>query len=90
MKTYGKFSKEDKYFKQSSFGRNGFRLVKNNTTLPSNESYMVLYVAEDTQITAVTKKGDSLIDESFTAGSIIYGIFTDIQVTTGKVIAYIA
>lgn len=87
---YGKFTQDDKYFKESSFGRNGFRVVTNGTTLPTEERYMVLYTVEESEITATSEKGDSLTSQTFSAGSVVYGLFSQLSVTTGKVIAYIA
>ena len=46
---------------------------------------------EDTVINAVTAEnwtGDSLAGETFVARTIIYGVFTSIQLTSGAVVAY--
>lgn len=90
MAKYGKFTQEDRYFKESSFGRNGFRVVTNGTTLPSEERYITLYVTEDAELTVTSEKGDNLSSETLSAGSIIYGLFSEITVASGKLIAYIA
>lgn len=87
---YGNFTQQDRYFKESSFGRNGFRVVTNGTTLPTEERYNVLYVTENSEITATSQKGDNLSSETLSTGSVIYGLFSEVTVASGKLIAYIA
>ena len=46
---------------------------------------------EDTVINAITADsytGDSLAGETFVADTVIYGVFTSIQLTSGAAIAY--
>lgn len=77
-------------FNLQSFGQFGFRLVDSLTTLPADEHYRVIQALEETVISATSESGDSL--DSFTMGTglVIYGLFSDIQITSGSVIAYIA
>lgn len=90
MEQYGKFTQEDRYFKEQSFGRKGFRVIKNGTTLPEGERYSFIVVIEEAELTLTAQKGDSLVAETMPVGSYSYGIFSNPSVSSGVVHAYIA
>lgn len=87
---YGNFTQQDRYFKEQSFGRNGFRIVESGTSLPEAEAYSVLQVIEEAEVTVVSQTGDSLNSETLTVGTTLYGLFSNVVVASGKLIAYIA
>jgi hypothetical protein len=76
-----------------AFGQFGLRVLTSNATV--GETFVAIQVLEDATITATLTAneqgtiGDSTITSlDLTAGTIIYGRFVDLQVASGKVIAY--
>lgn len=74
------------------FGQFGLRVLTSNAI--STEKFSCIQVVEDAVISATllpynAEIGDSSITSlSLTAGMVIYGRFTALQVASGKVIAY--
>lgn len=78
-------------FHLQSFGQFGFRLLDyTGTGSPDGEQYRVIQALEACTIVATSESGDSLNGFNMEAGFTIYGLFTDINVVSGSVIAYIA
>lgn len=80
----------------ASFGQFGLRVLTSNATV--GETFVAIQVIADAVITVKLKPyttpagdiiGDSTITAlALTAGTIIYGRFFDLQVASGRVIAY--
>jgi hypothetical protein len=77
----------------ASFGQFGLRVLTSNAT--AGETFVAIQVLEDATISGTLTAneqgtiGDSTITSlALTAGTIIYGRFVDLQVASGKVIAY--
>ena len=79
----------EKDFQASSFGEYGFRLVESGFSQPAGEVYRAITFVEDSLITVTCSSGDGLTSETFAAGLTIYGKFSAISVSSGRVIAYI-
>jgi len=84
---YENISKEGNFY-QTSTGDYGFRVVDNSFSQPSGESYRAIQVLSDAVVSTTTLVGDALTGESLSAGTIVYGKFDTISVSSGKVIAY--
>ena len=79
-------------FQKLSFGDNGLRYLAAGETSVSGESFGAIQVIDSAVISCDidAASGDaSLTSVSLFAGSIIYGNFDDISVTSGKIIAYL-
>ena len=77
----------------ASFGQFGLRVLTTNATV--GETFVAIQVITDAVISATLNAneseeiGDSSITSlSLTAGTVIYGRFVNLQVASGKVIAY--
>ena len=68
----------------------GFRFVDVSFTPVSDEFYRVVFALEDSTITVVSERGDSLTNENILAGTAIYGLFSSVSCSSGAVLAYIA
>lgn len=77
-------------FQLQSFGQSGFRVVTSAFAPVSGEFYRAFTVTSDTVITATSQAGDSISAVTLLAGTTIYGLFSAVSVTSGRVIAYIA
>jgi hypothetical protein len=77
------------YFRQS-FGQKGFRLITSSFTPVAGEEYRVIVPLDDSTVTAVALAGDNLTAAAVPAGFEVYGLFTSVTVTAGRVLAYIA
>lgn len=78
---------------KASFGQFGLRVLTTNAT--AGETFVAIQVLEDAVISATLNAnesgeiGDNAITSlSLTAGTVIYGRFVDLEVASGKVIAY--
>ena len=79
-------------FQKLSFGDNGLRVVNAGSTTTPGESFGAIQVIDSAVISCDIDAigGDaSLTSVSLFAGTIIYGNFDDISVTSGKIIAYL-
>ena len=77
----------------ASLGQFGLRVLTTNAT--AGETFVAIQVLEDAVISATLNAnesgeiGDTAITSlSLTAGNVIYGRFVNLQVASGKVIAY--
>jgi hypothetical protein len=74
-------------------GNKGFRKVTSSSDLDDAEYYRALYVKTDASITGTNHAGgDDLSEDSYTAGSWIFGLFRGdtLAVASGTLDAYIA
>lgn len=77
----------------ASFGQFGIRVLTTDAT--AGETFLAIQVLEDAVISATLTANDkgeigdtSISSLSLTAGTTIYGRFIDLEVASGKVIAY--
>ena len=74
----------------AQFGDNGFRLVTNSSTLAADERYYFIQAAEDTVVSCTNNAGgDNPATFSLLAGLYLTGVFSDLTVDSGTLIAYI-
>ena len=85
--SYENISKEGNFF-QTSTGDYGFRVIDSASSAVAGEAYRAVQVIADAVVTTTTAVGDALTAESLTEGTIIYGRFDTVSVSSGKVIAY--
>lgn len=79
-------------FQKLSFGDNGFRLLSAGETSVGGEGFGAIQIIDSAVISCDSNAvgGDaSLASVSLFAGTIIYGNFDNVSVTSGKVIAYL-
>jgi len=77
-------------YQLASFGQFGFRRIVASGSGQAGEHYRVLYALEDSVVTVTAEAGDSLAGQVMLAGTAIYGLFSDVTVVSGSVLAYIA
>lgn len=77
-------------YQLQSFGQDGMRTVSTTQAYVEGEYYRVILAVEDSTISATSMVGDNLTNISVYAGTAIYGLFTAITVSVGKVNAYLA
>ena len=79
-------------FYQTSTGDYGFRLLTGTEVSIAGESFRAIQVISDTaQLVATSVRKDSINDTLvISKGTVIFGKFTEITMTSGKVIAYLA
>ena len=77
----------------ASFGQFGLRVLTTNAT--AGETFVAIQVLEDAVISTDLNANEnaeigdtSITSLSLTAGTVIYGRFVNLQVASGKVIAY--
>jgi len=79
---------------QASLGQFGLRILTTNAT--TGETFVAIQVLTDAVISATLTANEStgeigdtsITSLALTAGTVIYGRFVDLQVASGKVIAY--
>jgi hypothetical protein len=79
---------------QASLGQFGLRILTTNATV--GETFVAIQVLTDAVISATLTANEStgeigdtsITSLALTAGTVIYGRFVDLQVASGKVIAY--
>lgn len=76
-------------YQLASFGQFGFRLIGAAGSGQAGEHYRVVYALEDSVIAVTAEAGDNLAGQTILAGTAIYGLFSDVTVSTGTVLAYI-
>lgn len=77
-------------YQLASFGQFGFRRIVTGGTSTAGEHYRVVYALEDSVVTVTAESGDNLAGQVMLAGTAIYGLFFDVTVVSGSVLAYIA
>lgn len=79
--------KQGNYY-QTSSGDYGFKYIQAGGSV--TDSFRVIQVLTDAVITTTTSVGDALTSVSLSEGTLIYGKFNSVSVTSGSVIAYLA
>lgn len=69
-----------------AFGQSGFDYVTTGTI--NTHAYIAISALEDASISATPSAGDSLSSVTIPKGMTIYGKFTSITVSSGKILAY--
>ena len=74
----------------AQFGENGFRIITSSSTLDAEERYYFIQATEDTVIDCTNNNG-GYNPATFTllAGLYLTGVFSDVVVTSGTIVAYI-
>jgi hypothetical protein len=74
----------------AQFGDNGFRIVTSSSTLDAEERYYFIQATEDTVIDCTNNNGgDNPATFTLLAGLYLTGVFSDVVVTSGTLVAYI-
>lgn len=69
-----------------AFGQSGFDYVTTGTI--NSHTYIAISALEDASISVTAVGGDSLSSVTIPKGMTIYGKFTSITVSSGKILAY--
>ena len=77
-------------FQRQVLGQKGLRLIGASGSGQAGEFYRAITATDDAVISATAEAGDSLVSVTIPAGVTVYGLFSTISVTSGKIIAYIA
>ena len=77
-------------YQLQAFGQNGFRNITSSFTPVSGEFYRAITVISDAVVTVTSTSGDNLSAITLLAGTTIYGLFSAVSVSSGRVLAYIA
>lgn len=77
-------------FQRQVLGQKGFRLIVAAGAGQAGEFYRAITATDDAVISVTAEAGDSLASVTIPAGVTVYGLFSTISVTSGKIIAYIA
>jgi len=77
-------------YQLQDFGQMGFRVIDSTHINVDGETYRTIYVLEDAVVTALTAKADDITSKALLAGTLLHGLFSDVSVTSGKVLAYMA
>jgi hypothetical protein len=78
-------------FQLATFGQNGFKkLASGGSLTDANESYIAIHALEDITLTVTAAKGNGLTSEDIPAGDTIYGLFSNVSISAGRCICYIA
>lgn len=81
---------KDSNFNQMAFGDYGLRVITSSNPSTAGEHYRVLVAVEDSIINATAVNGDNLVGLDVFSGTTVYGLFSEVTVSAGKVLAYIA
>ena len=74
----------------AQFGENGFRIITSSSTLDAEERYYFIQATEDTVIDCTNNNGgDNPATFTLLAGLYLTGVFSDVVVTSGTLVAYI-
>ena len=80
----------DTNFYRQSFGQKGFRVITSGFTPVANEEYRVIQVLEDAVVSATSLAGDNLVAVPLISGGSVYGLFSAVSCSSGRLLAYIA
>lgn len=79
-------------FQRLSFGDKGLRVLSTGSTSTAGENFCAIQALEGSTISCDidTTGGDTSLTSLFlSTGQVIYGNFDDVNVSSGKIIAYI-
>lgn len=85
--SYENINKEGNFY-QTSTADYGFRVITSASTPVSGESYRAIQVLGDAVVTTTTTAGDALTAVSLSEGTMIYGKFDTVSVSSGTILAY--
>jgi hypothetical protein len=77
-------------FQRQVLGQKGFRAIGAAGTGTSGEFYRAITATDYSVISVTSESGDSLSSAELPAGVTIYGLFSEVSVTSGRILAYIA
>jgi len=77
-------------FQRQVLGQKGLRTIGAAGTGTAGEFYRAITATDDAVISATSEAGDNLLSVAIPAGVTVYGLFSTLSVTSGKIIAYIA
>ena len=78
-------------FYQTSTGDYGFRVLSGTDASVAGESFRAIQVISEAQLAATSVRKDDIVNTlTIPQGTVIFGKFTDITMTSGTVIAYLA
>lgn len=81
---------QDHIHNDATFGQFGFRKLSGSANSFPKEKFCAIHALADTELKVdVGGKGDKTFTDTITAGTVIYGDFTNIDLTSGKVVAYL-
>lgn len=71
-----------------SLGASGFDVITGTKTPPSGFTYNILMTDEDATYGATSLTGDNLPSADRIANSVRFGVFSEVQATSGTVLGY--
>ena len=77
-------------FQRQVLGQKGFRAIGAAGTGTSGEFYRAITALDYAVVSVVSEAGDNLTSVEIPTGVTIYGLFSSVSVTEGRVLAYIA
>jgi len=77
-------------FQRQVLGQKGFRAIGAAGTGTSGEFYRAITALDYVIVSVVSEAGDNLTSVEIPTGVTIYGLFSSVSVTEGRVLAYIA
>lgn len=83
--SYENITKEGNFY-QIAVGDYGFKVVSASES--TSESCRAIQAIETSVVTTTTTVGDALSSITLVEGSIVFGRFDSVSVSTGKVLAY--
>lgn len=75
-------------YQQTASGDYGFKYIQSGGS--ETNSFRVIQVLQDATITTTTTVGDALTSVTLSEGTVIYGKFDSVAVSSGAVLAYLA
>ena len=74
----------------AQFGNNGHRFIDSSSSLDANERYYFVQALEDCVFSANNNRGgDNISNLTLSAGLYLAGTYSDVVVTSGRLVAYI-
>ena len=80
----------DVNFRRQAFNQDGLRYATGPYTSYPDDVFRSFVALTDCVITATSVSGDSLTSQNIYAGSVVYGLFTSIVVTSGTAALHLA
>lgn len=77
-------------FQRQVLGQKGFRYLTGAASGTAGEHYRAITALADASVTVVSESGDNLTTVTLSAGITIYGLFSEVSIASGTIVAYIA
>jgi hypothetical protein len=77
-------------FQRQVLGQKGFRAIGAAGSGTSGEFYRAITATDYAVISVTAESGDNLVSAEIPPGVTIYGLFSSVSVSEGRVLAYIA